>query len=68
MSQNLNLSAPACFATFINSIKKSVSALDPSIKVIAPWRIWDIKSREDAIDYANAHNIPHIFSDEFRHL
>ena len=29
----------------------------PSIEVIAPWRIWDIKSREDAIDYANEHNI-----------
>ena len=36
----------------------TIAALDPSIKVIAPWRIWDIKSREDAIDYANAHNIP----------
>ena len=28
-----------------------------SIKIIAPWRIWDIKSREDAIDYANARGI-----------
>lgn len=35
----------------------SIVALDPSIKVIAPWRIWDIKSREDAIDYANENNI-----------
>ena len=35
----------------------TVAALDPTIKVIAPWRIWDIKSREDAIDYANEHNI-----------
>lgn len=35
----------------------TIAALDPSIKVIAPWRIWDIKSREDAIDYANSHNI-----------
>ena len=33
----------------------TIAALDPSIKVIAPWRIWDIKSREDAIDYANEH-------------
>ena len=31
-----------------------IMSLDPSIKVIAPWRIWNIKSREDAIDYANA--------------
>ena len=35
----------------------TIAALDPSIKVIAPWRIWDIKSREDAIDYANEHKI-----------
>ncbi len=33
-------------------------ALDPRIKVIAPWREWDIRSREDALDYAAAHNIP----------
>lgn len=36
----------------------TIAALDPSIKVIAPWRIWNIKSREDAIDYAQEHNIP----------
>ena len=35
----------------------TIKALNPSLKVIAPWRIWDIKSREDAVDYANAHNI-----------
>ncbi|AYD41086.1 argininosuccinate synthase [Clostridium fermenticellae] len=34
-----------------------IAAFDPSIKIIAPWRIWDIKSREDAIDYANAKGI-----------
>ncbi len=33
-------------------------ALDPRIKVIAPWREWDIRSREDAIAYAQARNIP----------
>ncbi len=33
-------------------------ALAPHMKIIAPWRIWDIKSREDAIDYAEARNIP----------
>lgn len=36
----------------------TVKALAPQLKIIAPWRIWDIKSREDAIDYANARNIP----------
>ncbi len=36
----------------------TIKAFDPFMKVIAPWRIWDIKSREDAIDYANARGIP----------
>ena len=30
----------------------------PELPVIAPWRIWDIRSREDAIAYAKAHNVP----------
>ena len=33
-------------------------ALAPGLEVIAPWREWDINSREQAIDYAHAHNIP----------
>src|SRR5690348_203316 len=33
-------------------------ALAPELKVIAPWRQWDIRSREDAIAYAQAHNVP----------
>jgi argininosuccinate synthase len=33
-------------------------ALAPQLKVIAPWRIWDIKSREQAIDYAEKHGVP----------
>jgi len=36
----------------------SIKALNPHIKVIAPWRIWDLKSREDCIDYAIQNNIP----------
>src|SRR5204863_7545306 len=32
-------------------------ALAPHLKVIAPWREWSIKSREDAIDYAKAHDV-----------
>lgn len=36
----------------------TVKALAPHLKIIAPWRIWDIKSREDAIDYATERNIP----------
>src|SRR5512135_576409 len=33
-------------------------ALAPQLRVIAPWREWKIRSREDAIDYARHHNIP----------
>jgi argininosuccinate synthase len=33
-------------------------ALNPKLKVIAPWREWNIKSREDEIDYAQSRNIP----------
>ena len=33
-------------------------ALAPQLQVIAPWREWDIVSREDAIAYAEAHNVP----------
>ena len=36
----------------------TVMALDPRLKIIAPWREWDIRSREDAIAYASKHNIP----------
>ena len=36
----------------------TVKALAPQLKIIAPWRLWDIESREDAIDYAEKHNIP----------
>jgi len=34
------------------------TALNPRLEVIAPWREWDIRSREDALAYAAAHNIP----------
>ena len=33
-------------------------ALNPKLRVIAPWREWEIRSREDALAYAQAHNIP----------
>ncbi len=36
----------------------SIKAFDPELDIIAPWRIWDIKSRDDEIDYAESHNIP----------
>ncbi|MBQ7646541.1 MAG: argininosuccinate synthase [Clostridia bacterium] len=36
----------------------TIKAFAPDMKVIAPWRVWDIKSRDEEIDYAEAHNIP----------
>ncbi|MBQ4050249.1 MAG: argininosuccinate synthase, partial [Oscillospiraceae bacterium] len=36
----------------------AIKAFAPHMKIIAPWRIWDIKSREEEIDYAEAHNVP----------
>ena len=36
----------------------TVKALAPQLTIIAPWRLWDIRSREDAIDYAEKHNVP----------
>ncbi|MHB8113961.1 MAG: argininosuccinate synthase, partial [Bellilinea sp.] len=36
----------------------TVMALDPRLKIIAPWREWEISSREDAIAYAAKHNVP----------
>ncbi|KAA0055323.1 argininosuccinate synthase [Cucumis melo var. makuwa] len=33
-------------------------ALNPNLKVVAPWREWDITGRQDAIEYAKKHNIP----------
>ena len=36
----------------------TIKALDPSIKIIAPWRFWDFNSREDLLEYAAKHNIP----------
>ena len=36
----------------------TIKALAPHLKIIAPWRLWDIRSREDAIDYAEKRGIP----------
>ena len=36
----------------------AIKAFAPQMKIIAPWRIWDLKSREEEIAYAEAHNIP----------
>lgn len=36
----------------------AIKAFAPDMPVIAPWREWSIKSREEEIDYAEAHNVP----------
>ena len=36
----------------------AIKRLAPGMKIIAPWREWSIKSREEEIDYAEAHNVP----------
>ncbi len=36
----------------------AIKAFAPHLAIIAPWREWDIKSREEEIEYAEAHNIP----------
>ena len=36
----------------------AIKAFAPEMTIIAPWRIWNIKSRDEEIDYAEAHNIP----------
>ena len=38
--------------------ERAIKAFAPDMPVIAPWREWDIKSRHEEIDYAEAHNIP----------
>lgn len=35
-----------------------IKAFAPDMQIIAPWRTWELKSRDDEIDYAEAHNIP----------
>lgn len=35
-----------------------IKAFAPEMTIIAPWRTWELKSRDDEIDYAQAHNIP----------
>ncbi len=39
-------------------------ALNPTLKVIAPWREWDIRSREDALVYAKKHNVPVVHTEK----
>ena len=42
----------------------AIKAFAPDMTVIAPWRVWELKSREDEIDYAEAHGVPLAISRE----
>ncbi len=45
-------------ATTRSASNMAYQALAPELKVIAPWREWDLKSREDCLDYAEKRGIP----------
>ncbi len=42
----------------------SIKAFAPHMEVIAPWRVWELKSREDEMEYAAKHNVPLTFTKE----
>ncbi len=42
----------------------TVMALNPALKIIAPWREWDIASREDALEYARRYEIPVVHTEK----
>ncbi len=42
----------------------TIKALAPNTKIIAPWRVWELKSREDCMEYAKKHNIPVVATKE----
>lgn len=60
----LNISAPTLLllthSLFSLQVRFELTffALDPKLNVVAPWREWDIRGREDAIEYAKKHNVP----------
>ncbi|CAN1232024.1 Argininosuccinate synthase, chloroplastic, partial [Linum grandiflorum] len=49
-----NDQACVCFIRF----ELTFFALNPELNVVVPWREWDIRGREDAIEYAKKHNVP----------
>jgi argininosuccinate synthase len=60
LKENADAVAHGCTGKGNDQIRFELTykALGPNLKVIAPWRIWDIRSREQAIAYAQKHNIP----------
>ena len=60
LSENADAVAHGCTGKGNDQVRFELTykALGPHLAVIAPWRIWDIRSREDAIDYAKKNNVP----------
>lgn len=58
--EGANIIAHGCTGKGNDQVRfeSTIHALKPGIKIIAPWRFWDLNSREDLIDYAKSHNIP----------
>ncbi|WP_027399758.1 argininosuccinate synthase [Anaerovorax odorimutans] len=58
--ENAHIIAHGCTGKGNDQVRfeATIKALDPSISIVAPWRIWDLKSREDCIEYAAMHKIP----------
>lgn len=59
LKENCNILSHGCTGKGNDQIRFELTykALAPGLKVIAPWRIWNIQSREDAIGYAKKNNI-----------
>ena len=57
--ENANAIAHGCTGKGNDQVRfeTAIKSMSPDLKIIAPWREWNIKSREDAILYAESHNI-----------
>ncbi len=58
--ENADAIAPGCTGKGNDQIRfeLAIKRFAPEMTIIAPWREWDIKSRDEEIDYAEAHNVP----------
>lgn len=59
LKEGANIIAHGCTGKGNDQVRfeLTIKALDPHIKIIAPWRTWDLKSRADEIEYANERGI-----------
>ena len=59
-AENADAICPGCTGKGNDQVRfeLAIKHFAPDMPIIAPWREWDIKSREEEIDYAEAHNVP----------